>query len=239
MKQALAVDPATTLNIYTCEPAQGSILGYAYYPWSFGEDSYWHGVVVLHSSLPGGTAVPYDEGDTATHEVGHYLGLYHTFENGCDAPGDEVADTPAESIAAFDCPVDRDTCTAAGVDPIRNFMDYTDDACMFEFTTGQNTRMQTATATYRPTLGSPAPGCGDGQCAADERCSCAADCTPPAQELNCSNGVDDDCDGTVDCGDSTTCTGTPACPTCTANGTACTAMPSAARSGAAQAWSRL
>lgn len=75
MKNALASDPATTLNIYTCEP-RGGILGYAYLPQDLGESSATHGVVLLYSSLPGGSAVPYDLGDTGTHEVGHYLGLY-------------------------------------------------------------------------------------------------------------------------------------------------------------------
>jgi hypothetical protein len=220
MKQALAIDPATTLNIYTCEPSQG-ILGYAYYPWSYPEDSFWHGAVLLYSSLPGGGAFPYDEGDTGTHEVGHYLGLYHTFEGGCSEPGDHVGDTPAEASPAYSCPIGRDSCPAAGVDPIHNFMDYTDDACMFEFTAAQGVRMQDAVATYRPTLGTPPPGCGDGQCTATEECSCAADCgSPPASESSCSDGADDDCDGTGDCNDAD-CSGDPACTACSPSGAAC------------------
>lgn len=151
MKASLAVDPAHNLNIYSCEP--GSLLGFAYYPDSFPETDTRHGVVVLHSSFPGGAAVPYDEGDTATHEVGHYLGLAHTFEGGCSAPGDMVADTPPEASPAFGCPVGRDTCVGGGLDPILNFMDYTDDACMIEFTTDQSVRMQDMTALYRPSLG--------------------------------------------------------------------------------------
>lgn len=152
MKNALAVDPAHNLNVYSCEP--GGLLGFAYYPDSFPETDKRHGVVVLHSSFPGGAAVPYDEGDTATHEVGHYLGLAHTFEGGCSAPGDFVADTPPEASAAFGCPVGRDTCSGGGPDPILNFMDYTDDACMIEFSTDQSIRMQDITALYRPSLGS-------------------------------------------------------------------------------------
>jgi len=151
MKSALAIDPAHNLNFYTCSPS-GGILGYAYLPWSFSESDYRHGVVVLDESLPGGSAAPYNEGDTGTHEVGHYLGLYHTFENGCSSPGDEVADTPYEASAAFGCPVGRDTCASAGLDPIFNFMDYTDDDCMDHFTSNQASRMQTITATYRPSL---------------------------------------------------------------------------------------
>ena len=150
-KSALAVDPATTLNIYTCSPS-GGILGYAYLPQSFSESDYRHGVVLLYSSLPNGGADPYDEGDTATHEVGHYLGLEHTFQGGCTAPGDSVDDTPFEASAAFGCPTGRDTCASAGLDPIKNFMDYTDDACMNTFSAGQTTRMKAMVGAYKPSL---------------------------------------------------------------------------------------
>jgi hypothetical protein len=150
-KQDLAVDPANTLNIYTCSPS-GGILGYAYLPQSFDETDKRHGVVLLYASLPGGGAEPYDLGDTATHEVGHYLGLEHTFQGGCNAPGDSVDDTPFEASAAFGCPTGRDTCASAGLDPIKNFMDYTDDACMNTFSAGQTSRMQSMVGAYKPSL---------------------------------------------------------------------------------------
>ncbi len=151
IKQALAVDPANNLNIYTCNPS-GGILGYAYLPCGTVGGSYLDGVVLLYSTLPGGGAAPYDEGDTATHEVGHYLGLEHTFENGCNAPGDSVDDTPFEASPAFGCPTGRDTCAQPGPDPITNFMDYTDDACMIEFSPLQGSRMQALTSSCRPSL---------------------------------------------------------------------------------------
>jgi hypothetical protein len=151
-KRDLAVDVAHTLNFYTCKP-RGNILGYAYLPWSYPEDNWHHGVVVLYSSLPGGSAEPYNLGDTGTHEVGHYLGLDHTFQGGCNAPGDSVADTPFEASAAFGCPTGRDTCASPGLDPIENFMDYTDDACMDRFSAGQATRMDDIVAVYKPSLG--------------------------------------------------------------------------------------
>ncbi len=151
MKQALRIDPANNLNVYSCRPS-GGILGYAYYPNSYAESSYYHGVVLLDQSLPGGNASPYNLGDTATHEVGHYLGLYHTFQGGCANPGDSVSDTPAEASAAYGCPSGRNTCSSAGNDPITNFMDYTDDSCMNTFSSGQNTRMNTMTSTYKPSL---------------------------------------------------------------------------------------
>ena len=146
----LSVDPRRKMNIYLCNPNDGS-LGWAYLPGSGITGTKRDGVFLLYSTLPGGSARPYNLGDTGTHEVGHYLGLDHTFAGGC-ADRDKVADTPAERSPAFGCPIGRDTCSGGGPDPIRNFMDYTDDSCMNMFTKGQRSRMKRQVAAHRPGL---------------------------------------------------------------------------------------
>lgn len=152
MKQALSIDPEFTMNVYLANLG-GGLLGWAWFPWNYPESSFMHGPVILTQSIPGGTAAPFNLGATLTHEVGHYLGLYHTFQGGCFAPGDEVDDTPYEGSSASGCPIGRDTCPSdPGLDPIHNYMDYSDDFCMYELTPGQSARIDWAINTHKPGL---------------------------------------------------------------------------------------
>lgn len=152
--KSLSLDPAHTLNVYSCIP-QGGYLGWARFPWAFKrEDDYMQGVVIQTGTIPGVYNVPenvYDQGKTAVHETGHYLGVFHTFQGGCTEPGDYCDDTPPEALPAYECD-SRNTCSATGKDPIHNFMDYTPDACYHQFTADQAARMHWALATYKPSL---------------------------------------------------------------------------------------
>jgi hypothetical protein len=175
MKRLLSDDDPATLDVYSASLGQ-FLLGWAYFPSDFTEETtldqplprFFDGVVIDYRSVPqpagnteGETRVlnEYAEGDTLVHEVGHWLELFHTFDGGCtDNPdydgGDQISDTPAEAVPNFLCPQPGDdpvdTCPDdPGFDPINNFMDYSYDACLTEFTPEQAARMQYAWQTYR------------------------------------------------------------------------------------------
>lgn len=149
MKAALHEGDSETLNVYSADIG-GGLLGWAYFPKGYnnGRD-FIDGVVILDESMPGGTAAPYNGGDTLTHEVGHWMMLEHTFANGCTPVGDGVEDTPREAFPQFGCPEGVDSCAAPGLDPVHNFMDYTVDDCMDMFTEGQAARMSDAWLAFR------------------------------------------------------------------------------------------
>lgn len=153
MKRVLRRGGPESLNIYT---TNGDIyLGWATFPAYYKRFPFYDGVVLWWAALPGtglaGTSdqepdgvLTYDQGDTGTHEVGHWLGLYHTFAGGCSMPGDGIKETPAEARPQFFCK-ERDSCTGpmfTGTDPVTNFMNYVDDPCMDHFRSEQSKEMR-------------------------------------------------------------------------------------------------
>lgn len=160
-KSTLAVDPTRNLNLYTAEPSDpvlGGLLGFSTFPWELAGNIKKDGVVILHATLPGGVS-PFDKGKTATHEVGHWLGLYHTFQGGCTPPGDEVDDTQEQPDGnnIFQCDPATNVCPGGdpAKAPIHNFMNYVEDACMNNFTPGQSDRMKVEVSLYRALLVHP------------------------------------------------------------------------------------
>jgi Pregnancy-associated plasma protein-A len=151
MKKALKQGGDNTLNVYTT--SGGAYLGWAYLPdITDTNQAYLDGIVMDWRTVPGASteyAGRYDQGETLTHETGHWLNLEHTFYGGCNATGDFVDDTPSEKTATSGCPVGKDTCPAPGADPIHNYMDYSYDQCYTEFTAGQAQRMHDAWLFYR------------------------------------------------------------------------------------------
>lgn len=139
------ITPETHLNIWVCDIG-GGILGYAQFP---GGPTSTDGVVLLYSTLPGGSAAPYNEGRTATHEVGHYLNLRHIWGDGRCNRDDFVSDTPKSDAPNYGCP-SYPTVNCRSNDMTMNYMDYTNDACMYMFSEGQKTRMRAVFETGGP-----------------------------------------------------------------------------------------
>ena len=144
------------LNMWVCQLAS-NLLGYAQFPGGQPETD---GVVILHSGFgtTGTAAPPFDRGRTATHEIGHWLNLFHIWGDdgtGCNGT-DEVDDTPNAAEENVGCPTFPHVTCSNGPDGdmFMNYMDYTNDACMYMFTEGQVTRMQAALDGPRSSIGS-------------------------------------------------------------------------------------
>jgi hypothetical protein len=157
MKRALRQGDYAALNLYFQSDLAGSVLGRCSLPSGIGggEASAYvaDGCNVQAGTLPDGYVVGYNEGMTAVHETGHWLGLLHTFEGySCDGDGDFIADTPMEATSTDGCPTAplKNSCPdQSGGDPIHNYMDYSTDACYEGFTDGQIERIHDMWAEYR------------------------------------------------------------------------------------------
>ncbi len=141
-----AWDASKYLNIWVCD-ISGGILGYAQFP---GGSAATDGVVIDYQYFGtiGTSTAPFNLGRTATHEVGHWLNLRHIWGD-ATCGTDQVNDTPTHNTANYGCPTypHLSTCTGTPVEMTMNYMDYTDDACMYMFSAGQTARMQALFAT--------------------------------------------------------------------------------------------
>jgi hypothetical protein len=141
--------PTTKLNLWVCT-LSGGILGYAQFP---GGSSATDGVVILNKAFgrTGTAAAPFNKGRTATHEVGHWLNLRHIWGD-ATCGSDLVSDTPTHNTANYGCPAagHKSTCSGTPVEMWMNYMDYTDDACMYMFSAGQKSRVLATFATGGP-----------------------------------------------------------------------------------------
>ncbi len=146
VKSLIQWDPDKYLNVWVVRSienfsAQGIVLGFATFP---GTNPSIDGIVIRHDQL-GTIGTSSSEGRTLTHEVGHYLNLFHTFQGGCNGQGDRVSDTPPVANSTSGCPSSRNSCSTDFpnlVDMTENYMDYTDDDCVNMFSEGQKLRMR-------------------------------------------------------------------------------------------------
>jgi len=135
------LSPTTKLNMWICN-LSGGILGYAQFP---GGNSSTDGIVIDDNAFGtvGTVQAPYNKGRTATHEVGHWMNLRHIWGD-ATCGNDLVSDTPSHNAPNYGCPIypHKSTCSGQPTEMTMNYMDYTDDACMYMFTAGQRTRMR-------------------------------------------------------------------------------------------------
>ncbi|KAF8596678.1 hypothetical protein BDV93DRAFT_563075 [Ceratobasidium sp. AG-I] len=137
MRESLHRGSRKDLNIYSFWGLNSDRGGYSTWPWNAKSEPKLDGVFLYWVTIPGGPVPEYNQGKVLVHQVGHWCGLFHTFEGGCTGPGDLVSDTPRQSLPNTGCPVGTTSCSGNVEDPIHNFMDYTDDSCKTHFTKGK------------------------------------------------------------------------------------------------------
>ncbi|KXJ85759.1 extracellular metalloprotease [Microdochium bolleyi] len=145
------------LNLYFHKSLPDNILGFCYFPVYPKPQPGTNKFVIdgcknVFWSMPGGSpGGKYNLGATAVHEAGHWFGLLHTFQgSSCTGSGDFVADTPIQSTPSYGCQPKKDSCPkSAGLDNVRNYMDYSDDSCFTGFTAGQKQRLFSIWNGYR------------------------------------------------------------------------------------------
>ncbi|KAF5129830.1 Extracellular metalloprotease [Metarhizium anisopliae] len=152
MRRQLRQGDQKTVNAYILSAVGRKALGAASLPDQWGRIGLEHDYVdIAVDSIVGGSDSDKNEGITLVHEVGHWLGLLHPHEYGCDT-GDFIDDTPAMAQPDFECTRGLDSCPGAeypGEDPIHNYMSYGPDSCLTNFTLGQTQRMRDLWETFR------------------------------------------------------------------------------------------
>ena len=156
LKKALRVGTYSTLNLYFHSDLSGGVLGTCTLPSQVVKGMppalyFSDGCNINANTMPGGSMTGYNQGKTAVHETGHWLGLLHTFEGySCSGSGDSISDTTPESASTNGCPISPWKSSCPGTqDPVHNYMDYSTDACYSKFTPGQVTRISTLWTKYR------------------------------------------------------------------------------------------
>lgn len=220
-------DPAVTINAFTGDnnstwsgylnifvQANTGVLGYS----PLGGSGNGDGVVIDANAFGAGSGcgaispnAPYDLGRTLTHELGHYLLLDHIWGGGC-GQDDGVNDTPDAADSNYGCP-NLGAATCSSNDMHMNYMDYTNDACMYMFSAGQATRMENYVNSSLQNLisnaasvcqggGGTTPTCTDGiQNGQETGVDCGGpDCQPCQVDPTCTDGIQNGQETGVDCG---------------------------------------
>jgi PKD repeat protein len=194
LKQLSFWDNTRYMNIYLVKSISGGVLGYSSFPGGPPDED---GMVVRHDVFGNIGTASSSLGRTASHEIGHWFGLYHTFNNGCGTDvcldGDYVCDTPPQASPSFSCAT-LNTCSndVPDVPDLKeNYMNYTPDACKDMFTEGQKLRIQATLDSIRTVIWSQenliATGC-DSNYLSPDTCGVAANFVTLTRDI-CEGGI--------------------------------------------------